>query len=142
MLIQSLRSQHAQILVLARKLVEVLNERSKTDAGVRTRTALDRLAVVLVAHLQVEDRELYPRLVVDKNAEVARTAQRFSDEMGGLSAAFLQFDKAWRDPQRIAAELAAFERDWNGIKEALTERIMAEENLLYMLGERALSKAG
>lgn len=62
--------------------------------------------------------------------------------MGGLSAAFSAFDAAWRDPARIQAHASEFLREWTAIKDALSERIMAEENLLYMLSESAPKQAG
>jgi hypothetical protein len=60
----------------------------------------------LVAHLKVEDWALYPRLMESKDPRIAATAKPFSDEMGGLAAAFNLYSTRW--------SAMSITRDWNG----------------------------
>lgn len=71
MLVRSLRSQHAQLLGLARKVAEPRSCHSKSHYGGNVRQALDELAAVLLAHLELEDRELYPCLLAAPDADVS-----------------------------------------------------------------------
>lgn len=141
-LIDSLREQHGEILALARGIGETAREPQTAAAGQRLREQLDALGAVLVGHLEVEDTRLYPGLISSKDLVVAGTARRFAAEMGGLANAFHGFDERWRAAERIERELTVFRAELDSVIGALTQRILAEENLLYLIAGPTRSRAG
>ena len=93
-----------------------------------------QLASTLIAHLKAEDWALYPRLMESGDDAVAATAKAFSDEMGGLAAAFGVYSQRW-DAMSIASNWAGFCLETKDIIAALTERITRENRELYPLLE-------
>ncbi|MCC7013188.1 MAG: hemerythrin domain-containing protein [Planctomycetes bacterium] len=141
-MLDRLREQHSEILALARTLADLARLIPTAGHGLRLRAALDRWAALLGEHLALEDQRLYPQLLASADPLVSSSARRFSAEMGGLASAFAVFDERWRDASAIEREAASFRGDLDSVTEALTQRILAEENLLYLLQGRAGARAG
>ena len=133
-----LRQEHA-------RLVEIVGRLAKCVAQPRPPAASElfklrhELSSTLIAHLKAEDWVLYPRLLASAQGKIAETARAFSDEMGGLAAAYTGYADKWT--------ANSIEQDWRGycdetagIIEALTNRIRRENRELYPLLE-ALDKA-
>ena len=97
------------------------------------------LASTLIGHLKAEDWALYPRLMASGDPQIAATAKAFSDEMGGLAAAFGVYTKRW-DAMSIQANWHGFCLETKDIIEVLTCRITRENRDLYPLIDR-LDKA-
>ena len=94
-----------------------------------------QLASTLIAHLKAEDWALYPQLMASDDPEIAATAKAFSEEMGGLSAAFATYAERWN--------ALSIDGDWQGFRDeseviiaALTDRITRENCELYPLVDR------
>jgi len=95
-----------------------------------------RLSSLLIAHLKAEDWVLYPPLLESSDAEIARVARQFVDEMGGLAAAYNIFMERW-DALGIQADWATYKKEAFGISKALANRIVREDEELLPLVERA-----
>ena len=130
-----LREEHAELVRLVGQLQAMIDLPAAPPAielfGIRS-----RLNGLLIAHLKAEDWVLYPPLLDSPDPEVARTARRFVDEMGGLAAAYAAFNNQW-DALRIGNDWPTYQRDAQGIIDALSDRIVRENRELYPLLERA-----
>lgn len=133
-----LRTDHVELIDICAHLEATMSGPTPPSSvdlfGVRK-----RLTSKLIAHLKSEDWLLYPRLLDSSDPEIAETARRFVDEMGGLAAAFNAYVEAW-DALRIEREWPQYKAETAGIIEALRCRITRENRELYPLVER-LDKA-
>ena len=95
------------------------------------------MSAVIKLHLGAEDGMLYPALANSSDPAVARTANMFRDEMGGIAAAYTEFARKWKHGPRVAAEPEQFRKDANNIFKALHQRVQRENQELYPLAEQA-----
>lgn len=128
-----LREEHAQLMKIVRRLAGLV-EQPTPPQPVELFALRRELSSTLIAHLKAEDWVLYPRLIDCGDAEIAGTAQAFSDEMGGLAAAYVAYSDKWT-ANAIAADWAGYCGETRGIIEALTNRITRENRELYPLLE-------
>ena len=133
-----LREEHAQLVEIVRRLAAFI-ELPKPPSRLELFELRRELGAVLIAHLKAEDWALYPRLIESGDRNVAAVARAFSDEMGGLAAAFTAYNKRW-SAYSIDLDWPAYCSETRGIIDALTLRIMRENRELYPLLER-LDKA-
>ena len=129
-----LREEHAQLVGIVRRLSEAIAHDSPPPSA-EFHALRRELQSTLFAHLKAEDWMLYPRLLDSPDAEVADTARAFSDEMGGLAAAFMDYSEKW-GVTTIANDWAGYCRDTAAIAAALTQRIDRENQELYPLLDR------
>jgi hypothetical protein len=73
--------------------------------------------------------------------EATRTAQRFSDEMGGMAIAFECFARRWSCSASIAANIDEFREEMHELLLAMAVRIERENLCLYPLVEACPRKA-
>ena len=132
--IMQLRTDHVELIDIC-QLLEASIAGDTPPSSVDLFGVRKRLTAKLIAHLKAEDWLLYPRLLESEDAQVAETARRFVEEMGGLAAAFNAYVEAW-DAFRIEREWAAYKTETQGIIEALRCRISRENRELYPLLER------
>lgn len=129
---EHLSSEHAELDALA---VQLLGAVSSADGPAPGLSAIRwRLSRILIAHLALEDRLLYPQLQTCGDPRTELIAKRFADEMGGLAAAYLDYANGWTAP-RIEQDWAGFVADTRRIMRALRQRILREERDLYPLLE-------
>lgn len=129
----SFRSQHGEILQMVKEIAPLLNlAQLAQDAGA-VRGMLTKLAGKLSVHLAMEDKSLYPLMLANGDPRVKGTAQRFSDEMGGIKQVFEQYSKKWPTPSAIQGNPEAFVKETKGLFDALGKRITRENNELYPL---------
>ena len=132
--LQKLRQEHGRLIKLVERLrVAVDAPRSPPIAELYQLRA--ELASTLIAHLKAEDWALYPRLMACGDTEIAGTAKAFSDEMGGLAAAFAVYTQRWV-AMSIQANWHGFCLETKDIIEALSSRIKRENRELYPLTTR------
>jgi len=129
-----LREDHAELVRLVRKLAAFI-DRPEPPAQLELFELRRELSSTLIAHLKAEDWVLYPRLLASEDAAVAATAAAFSEEMGGLAAAYVAYTDKW-SATAIAADWAGYRADSRGIIDALTNRITRENRELYPLLDR------
>ncbi len=132
--IGQLRREHAELVTIVRRLEVAVT--AATPPPIVELYALRReLASTLISHLKAEDWTLYPRLMESGDAQIAATAKAFSDEMGGLAAAFGVYAHRW-DAMSIQANWDGFCAETLDIIAALTCRITRENRDLYPLIDR------
>jgi len=129
-----LRSEHAELVRIVKEL-EALIVGDTPPPAVKLFDVRRRLSSVLIAHLKAEDWVLYPPLLSSADPKVADTARHFVDEMGGLAQAFTVYVERW-DALSIESDWLRYQRESRGIIEALTTRIVRENQELYPLLER------
>ncbi len=96
----------------------------------------ERLKVILVRHLRLEDDQLYPSLSRASDEIVRATAREFRIEMGGVMRAFADLEARWPDAASIDRDRAAFFEQWTTVREALEARMNEEDRRLYPQAEQ------
>lgn len=129
-----LRQEHADLVKIVREL-EALIGGDTPPESVALFDVRRRLSSTLIAHLKAEDWVLYPPLLASEDRDVADTARRFVDEMGGLAQAFTVYVERW-DALSIQSDWPRYCNETRGIIDALTSRIVRENQDLYPLLEK------
>ncbi len=122
--------------------IRILLEKFPTAAPVdpaQTSKLLARLGAVLLAHLKLEDDQLYPALARSPNRTVRDTAIHYSQEMSGLKQTFVSFMGTWGNEAAIAAGQDSFIAAWSAVRSALEVRMAKEDHGLYSIAEDYLS---
>lgn len=130
-----LREEHALIIKIVNRLSKIV-EQPSAPSQLELFAVRRELSSALIAHLKAEDWVLYPRLVDSDNARVAGIARAFSQEMGGLAAAYLKYSEHW-SAGGIVENWSGYCAETKGIVDALTNRITRENRELYPLLEQA-----
>ena len=128
--------QHDEILALADQIAENLHEEYLIDNHKETHDLLNKLAGKLGAHLSMEDKVLYPKLLQDEDREVKKVALGFINEMGSLNRIFGEYVDRWQDPQKIRKQPENFINETSEIFGALGTRVAKENNILYPLADK------
>ena len=130
---QSYRDQHEHLLALAGKLGGLLAKPDEAFPAPEARHLLSEIAGKLNVHLAMEDKHLYPSLLIHADATVQSTAKRFIDEMGGIATVFKAYLADWPTPMAISQNPTKFRASTQGILQALGTRIQKENAELYAL---------
>jgi hemerythrin-like domain-containing protein len=137
-LTETLRVQHRNLEELATKLTEALAA-SQVD---EVRAVLNKLAVALTAHLQLEDAKLYPEIEAmarqGQQSSLVTVAQSFSISMSSITVVLTRFVER---AQKGVLDLKRFEAEWKTILNTLQTRIHTEETSLYPIHEKLTRKA-
>lgn len=132
--LEQLRQEHAELVKIVGDL-QTMIDGSTPPSSVELFGVRRKLSSLLIAHLKAEDWVLYPPLLTCEDPEVAATARRFVDEMGGLAQAYSLFNERW-DALSIESDWAGYRQAAQGIIDALTCRIVRENRELYPLLEK------
>lgn len=127
------RHQHDELEDWAAALLEAAGSVGSAGDAHRARNLLNELTGVLVVHLSMEDKALYPRLMKVKSLDVVAVAKTFIEEMDELAEAFSRYNDRWADEDTINADPAGFAEETNAVVGALTNRIRRENHELYPL---------
>lgn len=130
-----LRNEHAELVQIVGEW-EALIDSDTPPPSVELFDVRRRLSGLLIAHLKAEDWVLYPPLLESDDPDIARTARRFVDEMGGLAASYSILMDRW-DALSIQADWTHYRKEARAIAQALGNRIVRENRELYPLVERA-----
>jgi hypothetical protein len=85
----------------------------------------------------MEDKVLYPELLKSLLPKVKSMAQRYIDEMGSLSKAFMDYVSGCPTIDSIASDPAKFSNQTKQVFGALDSRIRRENTELYPLLDNA-----
>ena len=132
--LQKLREDHAELVKIVQNLGELI-ARPAAPQQLELFEVRRLLNSTLIAHLKAEDWVLYPRLAESADAEIAATAKAFSEEMGGLAAAYSAHVDKW-NAAAIDADWPGYCRETRAVLDKLTCRITRENRELYPLMER------
>ncbi|MGB1271495.1 MAG: hemerythrin domain-containing protein [Endozoicomonas sp.] len=124
MLIDELQSEHEQISNL---LLQARSEGVNSQAGKDLVLSAKKM---LLAHLNKEDRYLYPvlREAAEKDESLKQTLTDYALDMEKISAEVMTFFNLYESGEN---NLENFQVDCNNIIKALTKRITKEEAVLY-----------
>lgn len=128
-----LREQHDEALDMAQRLLELIDGYKAGASACPILRQLNRLCGVLRVHLAHEDVQLYPALTASSDPNIARTAQHYVDEMGGLALDLEYFARQWSCSASISNDFAEFSQAANDLMLALAVRIERENRYLYPL---------
>ncbi len=124
--ITTLKAQH----VALRELIAELEAALASGETPRVAAATERFRVALYAHLELEDRKLYPSLLAAQATDVRETASRFAKSLQVIAAGVREFLGRHVGP---AIDVEAFRAGWPSVRRALSLRVEEEERLLYPL---------
>ncbi len=130
-----LREQHDAALAMADRLIDLVDSYEQPQPIYPIVMQLNRLLGLLRVHLAHEDVDLYPRLIASEDPDVARLAQVYVDEMGGLAANLEQFARYWSCSASIAGAFGEFREGVHEMMLVLAVRIERENLYLYPLAE-------
>lgn len=130
------RRQHDEILEVATEISQHLDANVLKDKHKEALGLLNTLAGKLTAHLTMEDKVLYPKLLSHSDQTVKSTAQEFIDEMGGLSSVFKSYVEKWQNSDDIKNQAESFIDETKGIFDALGQRVEKENTILYPLADQ------
>lgn len=130
-----LRQQHDAALLMADRLIDIVDNYDPRTAAIPILMQLNRLLGILRVHLAHEDVELYPKLIESSDPEVARTAAAFVAEMGSLAIDLEWFAQHWSCSASIAGNIDEFREGAHQLVLALAVRIARENRYLYPLAE-------
>lgn len=138
------RQQHRDLLGLAARLGERADHASlrTADGAGEAHRLLHDLSGKLMVHLKMEDRSLYPALLVSADPAVRAEARRFQDEMGALWPSAEAFFRRWLRPDSILHAPDAFAAELRPLLHALAARIAAEDAELFPRVDPAGGGAG
>lgn len=128
--VQNLQRQHQEISKLIKQLAAYDQESLVTEKAFEISLLLGSLAGKIKLHLLADDRYVYPLLTAHHNTEVKVISQKFADEMGSLSAAFMQFQEKYAGATKIRALAPGFVSELKVIVDAIKERIEREDKSL------------
>ena len=129
--LQQCHEDHRQLASVSSGLARVLARDVPPSANVLD-DLRQKFACILIRHLETEDRRVYPKLLRSSDPHVAKIAQFFVSEMGGLALAFREHSERW------SADV--IDSDWDGYRRetahflvTLNKRMTREERDLYPL---------
>ena len=129
--LDKLRDEHTVILRIVERLRYLIGQ-TVPPPQLHVLALRYELSATLIDHLRTEDWAVYPPLLASPDPHIAATARAFSDEMGGLGAAYKEHCKTWNS-DAIAADWAGYSLASTALLNALTKRISHENRELYPL---------
>lgn len=129
------RIQHQKLLSMLEELRTLLDVSTLATNASRARSLLSQLASALSVHLYLEDTELYPQILNNRDPAIRGKAGAYKDEMGDLMVVFKAYLGSYHSTEQIQAAPVAFVEDTQGIFQALLKRITAEEADLFVMLE-------
>lgn len=134
-LIDAYLKQHVELLDIAGQISKKLTTSDIASDGKSIVDLLVLLAGKLSFHLAMEDKSLYPAILNSQDVAAKQTAQKFIDEMGGITKIFEGYRAKWVTAANIQANPAGFIEETKGLFKALGDRITREEKELYILAK-------
>lgn len=98
-----------------------------------------RLMGILVVHLAMEDRVMYPQLMASPNVILATVAKRYQLEVGDYKSQLNIYLEHWRTAEEIQSNPPVFIHETRRILGVLVQRIERENGELYPLIENVQS---
>ncbi len=130
-LIEQFNGDHRKLVSIAMEIKEQINENNNNKQLIRS--LLKTLKVELFHHFAQEEKTLYKYLLIlyKNDIDNKELVEEFNSSMHEIQSAVEDFMETYTD--RFVVYDAQFAKDFNGIVEALANRIDVEENHLYSL---------
>ena len=134
-LIPQLKREHVEIMRSFSSIKDGVMSGKVGDADLIN--GLRELKNILVAHLDLEDKMLYPALAKSEVVEAKNIGEKYSGEMLGISkVAMAFFGKYMSESISDLLKSAEFRKELDGVISAVTKRVDAEETILYPAYEK------
>lgn len=128
--IERFKQQHVQILQIIHRMCRLATTgiaENASDLAREIRLMKSKVAL----HLSIENDILYPRLEKRADAQVARLAREYQEEMKTLADGFGRFVERWGVESAVGSDPEGFRRDCNTVLKALHRRIQRENTEFY-----------
>lgn len=135
--IDRFKHHHARILEGIAGLRELTRQGIDANA-VQIANELKALSQIVIQHLAVEDRILYPSLEKRGDPQLAAMSRRYQNDMEGIASAFIRFVRHWSDPGALRDAPEAFRAQANTVLKDVHNRMMREDKEFYPAIERSL----
>ncbi|MFY9222637.1 MAG: hemerythrin domain-containing protein [Blastocatellia bacterium] len=129
--IETLKHQHRIVIDMTTKILNSVNKESQNIDDISI--SLRILAGKVREHVGLEDREIYPRLMISGDSTISSLAIKYKNDIGGLLPKFNFYMENWLNKTKIQNNLTDFTKDTNEILNALLLRIETEDKELYPL---------
>lgn len=130
---ETLKAQHSELIGMVGELSRELDPTVLKHNASKASDMLKRFTSRLQFHLNMEDKFVYPMLLIKDNEDVKTITRNFVEEMGSLLEAYTEFAGKWDTPEKIEAGPEGFVSEIKGIFAALGRRIEKEDKELYTL---------
>lgn len=134
--LETYHQQHHEMIGRVTEILEHLDADTVRADSTHVHRLIGQFAEILQRHLAQEDRLLYPKLMQHRDEKVRATAQRYHDEMGGLSQQFSDYLGRWPTATDIGKRPADFVDETRTLLDQLAKRILREDTELYPLAAR------
>ena len=130
-----LRHQHKEIMGIVNDMRRNLlaPQRMTLPVAESLQTNLESLTSRIVAHLAIEEKGVYPKLLASPTPNAVSTARKFSEEMETIRASYREFRAHWTSGTAIHAEAGRFVDECTTVFHVISHRIEHEEKELYPL---------
>ena len=134
-LIGQLKEEHVQLVHLFEEIKEGINVPSVNEEVLLE--TISELKEILSAHLDLENKLLYPKLAESDNAQAKELGKKYSGEMVGiLNTALAFFGKYVTVSGSELKNNKTFETELVAIIGVVAKRINVEENILFPAFEK------
>lgn len=138
--IKELKQQHAEVCDLM-KVLSILFKDEEVRHSKVTFRLFEELISALKNHFNLEDRTLYPSLLIHEDSEVKRVAGHFVSGTKAINQFFTKYAHQWSNPESAKTDTAAFLRETEGLFDFLKKRIDAEEKQFFAIVEKKESQS-
>tara|TARA_Y100000310_G_C20620134_1_gene782822 strand:- start:867 stop:1268 length:402 start_codon:yes stop_codon:yes gene_type:complete len=131
-LIKELKEQHIEIRRYFESLKKLLKEKDESFIS-----EIKELKEIIIEHLGLEDRILYPALSENKNIEAKEAGEKFSTEMLSISKKIISF---FDNCEKEMINKKNFNEEFEDIIKKVSIRVDTEEEILFPLYEKYVKK--
>lgn len=128
--IDRFKDHHVRILRGIARLRE-WSRQGIAEHAVEIANELKTLSRLVIQHLAIEDRILYPSLEKGEDAHIARMSRTYREDMKGIAGSFIGFSRRWSDARVLKREAADFRAEANVVLKRLHERMLRENREFY-----------
>lgn len=128
--IDRFKHDHEDILAGIDRLRK-LSHQGTAERAVDIADTLKRLSALVIRHLAVENRILYPSLEQGEDARMARMGKAYREDMKGIAAAFIGFSRHWSEALAVRKAPDAFRAEANVVLKNLHQRMQRENREFY-----------
>ncbi|KAF0249839.1 MAG: hemerythrin HHE cation binding domain-containing protein [bacterium] len=131
-----LKNQHKVVIEMTTKILSLLTRDPFASEIDNISISLRILAGKVREHLALEDREIYPRLMLFGDNAIVSLITDYKNDIGKLLPRFNFYIETWLNKTKIQNSSIDFIKETNEILNALLQRIETEDKELYPLIEK------
>jgi len=135
--INELKQQHTEICDLMKVLSILLKDEEVRHSKVTFRL-FEELVTALKNHFTLEDKTLYPNLLIHEDDEIKKVAGHFVSGTKAINQFFNKYARQWSTAEATQRDTDAFLRETDGLFDFLKKRIEAEERQFFAVVEKKM----